>query len=457
MSATAASGATVGVAIRELGEWVVGLDWDGTPADVRASLLLALEDTLGVAIAGAQTPELRALRRVQPLPGGPTRVLGTEHDAAVETATWLNGTAACCLELDEGNKFARGHPAAHAFPAALALAQERGASGRDLCTALLAGHEVAARFGRATTLRPGTHPHGNWGVAGAAAAAGQLLGLDGERIAGAIDAAGALALAAPFEVALRGSFVRNTWIGSANVNGIAAARLAAAGLTHVDGTPREGLGLLGDFDTGELTADLGTRFDVALGYFKRHASCSYTHPPADAALELRRSHTGPDWSEAVSINVETHGLAAPLDRREVSTRLAAMFSIPYVTAVALLHGDLSPARFDERHRADPAVRRLMESTTVVESAELDALLPDKRAARLTIELDGGRRVVAEVSNPVGDADHRPFGPAEIADKLDALLRPHGLDAAGLRRIVAQLPEATDASQLLRDLPAKETP
>ncbi|WP_410050232.1 MmgE/PrpD family protein [Actinomadura sp. CNU-125] len=87
----------------------------------------------------------------------------------MDAAAWLNANALVSLELDEGNKYAKGHPAAHGFPAVLALAAERVATGADTAAAaLLAAYEVAARFGRAARLRDGAHPHGNWGVAGAA-------------------------------------------------------------------------------------------------------------------------------------------------------------------------------------------------------------------------------------------------------------------------------------------------
>lgn len=414
-------------AVLRLGAFVADLEVDAVPAPVTDRLALVVEDGLAVALAGAATAELTALRAAWPAAPGPAALLGTATTTAVEPAIWLNGTALCCLELDEGDKFARGHPLAHVLPVALAVAAERGATGPQLCTALLAGHEVAARAGRATVLRAGAHPHGNWGALGAAAAAARLLGLDGTATAGAIDAAAGLVLAAPFASALAGTFVRNTWVGAAGVAGLVAARLAAAGLTSVDGTAAASLGaLLGTFDPAALHEELGDRWDVQLGYLKRHASCSYTHPPADAALALRAAHPGLDPASIRDVCVETHRLAAGLDRTATLTRLAAMFSIPHVTAAALTHGDVEPARTDAAHRAD--LRPLAARVRVVRDAELDARLPAERAARLTVTLDDGRRLGAEVANPVGDADHQPFGRDEVHAKAVRLL---GADAAAV--------------------------
>lgn len=408
-------------ALEELGRFVDSFDLADHPG-LRESLVRTLLDTLGVMIAGARTSEAQALVAAWHAPPGPARIFGAAKRTVPETAAYLNGFSAVTLELDEGNKYARGHPASHVFPAALAVAQARGATGPELATALLAGYEVASRFGRATRLRPGIHPHGNWGTAGAAAAVARLMGLDGPAVAAALDVACATVLATPFEAALAGSAARNGWVGASNVTGIAAARMAAAGITGIDGLVGDTLGgILGEFDPGELLTGLGERFDVERGYFKRHASCSYTHPPADAVLEILSENPELHHERVERITVETHGVAAPLNRTACPTRLAAMFSIPYVVSVAMVTGGCGPAAFDDLRRADPTVRRLMGVTRIVGTEEFDRRLPEERAARVTITLDDGTSVAAEVPNPVGDVAHHPFGMGEIREKLDGLL------------------------------------
>ena len=437
-------------ALEDLGRFVSGLD----PADhpgLREPLLRTLLDTLGVSVAGSRTPELRALVAAWEPPPGPAAIFGAGVRTVPETAAYLNGVSAVTLELDEGNKYARGHPASHVFPAALAVAQARGATGRELAAALLAGYEVASRFGRATRLRPGVHPHGNWGTAGAAAAVARLMGLDAPAVADALDVACATVLATPFEAALAGSAARNGWVGTSNVSGIAAARMAAAGIAGNAGLAAVTLGdILGELDPEELTRGLGERFDIERGYFKRHASCSYTHPPADAVLEILRENPRLDPARVRQITVETHGLAAPLNRTDCPTRLAAMFSIPYVVSVALVTGGCGPEAFGDARRADPAVRRLMRVTRVAAAEEIDRRLPEERAARVKITLDDGTSLAAEVPNPVGDAAHHPFGLREIRQKLDGLL---GREAAEAIESIAQdLPECENVNDVLERSP-----
>lgn len=423
------------------------------PGSVLGELLhRTLLDTLGVTVAGAVTPELRALAVAWAPAPGPARILGAGRDATTEAAAYLNGVASVCLDLDEGNKYARGHPATHVLPALLALAQERRASGPDLAAAFLAGHEVASRFGRATRLRPEVHPHGNWGIPGAAAACARLIGLDDEQAAGAIDAAAAMVLASPWPAATEGDLVRNAWMGSAALSGLAAARMAAAGLARVTGLAATTLGrTLGSFDPSELTDDLGERFDLGTGYSKRHASCSYTHPPADAVLDLLAANPSLRAGQIRGVVVETYPIAATLDGTRTDTRLAAMFSIPYVVAAVLAHGHAGPDAFDDARRADPDVRRLMHATSVRASEEHAARLPDERGARVTLTLHDGSSLAAEVPNPIGDTAYHPFGLPEIRAKLSGLLPPgRGVDAFEI--LVRRLVVANDVNDVLKEMP-----
>ncbi|HLS43843.1 MAG TPA: MmgE/PrpD family protein, partial [Ornithinicoccus sp.] len=256
----------------ELGAWVADLRWADVPESVRQRVALVLLDSLGVMAAGARQSEHRALVAAwQPDPG-PAPLVGGSALVSLDSAAWLNAAALVGLELDEGHKYAKGHPAAHGLPAVLALASATHATGEQVLTAILAAYEVAARFGRATRLRPGTHPHGSWGVAGAAAGCARILGLDGERTAAAIDAGAGLPIAGHFSTALDGNPVRNAWMGAANVSGLVAARMAAAGVARNTGTAAGSLGqVLGEFAPDELTTGLGERWDIELGYFKRHA------------------------------------------------------------------------------------------------------------------------------------------------------------------------------------------
>ena len=129
-------------------------------AATRARAKLTLADTLGAIPAGQQEPEIAALATRLAAQGGSgatSAVIATPHRLPASAAAFLNGVAGTALELDEGNRFARGHPCIHVLPAAIVAAERARATGGGFLLALCLGYELAARIGAANTLlvRPG--------------------------------------------------------------------------------------------------------------------------------------------------------------------------------------------------------------------------------------------------------------------------------------------------------------
>jgi 2-methylcitrate dehydratase PrpD len=427
--------------LAKLGEFVPTCTVDSVDNATREALARVIADNFTVTLAGSDLTESGLLRQAcQEIVRGATAI-GSSAQYSLADAAWLNGVAMVSLELDEGNKAIRGHASAHVFAIALALAETLDVSGKTFLNAFLAGHEVASRFGNAVILHDGIHPHGNWGATGAAAACAHLLRLSAQQTARAIDNATTQALATPFEAALDGMSIRNSWIGAANVLGYRAAIMASAESdTSIKGMAARVFGeTLGTLDVTNLTQGLGDSFFVRSGYFKRHASCSYTHPPADAALYLRQQLGSSNPNEIADILIETHHLATPLTALEWPSRMAAMFSIPYVVATALKDGDCRPERFEASARDQQDRRSLATKVRIELDPSLDRRLPQERAARVTLSLNDGRQLQTTISNPIGDVDHAPFGDLELKRKSEDLLGPER--ATRLEAILADLATA----------------
>lgn len=432
-----------------LAQWAADLSWDTVPLEVRDRLRLVLLDTLGVTMLGARLPERIGLVEAWSPGGGPAPLIGAGVRTSPEVAAWLNATALVSLEMDEGNKFAGGHPAAHGFPAVMALAATIDADGPSTAAALLVAYEVGARYGRASTAVPGLHPHGNWGFTGAAAGCAKLMGLNADQVTAAIDGASGMPVAGPFSAALDGNPVRNEWMGACNVAGLAAARLAKSGMANPTGIAAHTLGgLLGVFSPEVLVEQLGQRWDIGLGYFKRHASCAFTHPAADAALALRLRLPNSGLDAITGIRASTYSAAANLHRTRWSNRLAAMFSIPYVVVTALRDGRVAPDGYDASNCEE--FRALADRVEVVADAVFDERLPDARGAAVEITLADGRVLREEAANPIGDAAREPFD----HERTVALLRDLLGDGDAITRVLAaasSLPEASSARAVLDTL------
>ena len=109
-------------------------------------------------------------------------VIGHGARLPVLSAALVNGAASHALDFDDVNLSMTGHPSVVLLSALLALAEERGSSGRDVMTAFVAGYELQCRLG--LLLAPGHynvlgfHATGTLGSFGAAAACAHLLQLD---------------------------------------------------------------------------------------------------------------------------------------------------------------------------------------------------------------------------------------------------------------------------------------
>jgi 2-methylcitrate dehydratase PrpD len=445
----------VAEAIEKLAEFATGLSPEHLPTSVRERVDLMLTDLFGVTVAGAHTPEMQALTSAWASPPGEVRVPGTNTRTTPETAAYLSAIAACMLELDEGNKYAAGHPAAHVVFAAIAAARmsDRVVSGQDFLTAVTAGYEVAARFGRATRRDPRWHTHGHWGATGAACAAALLLNAEPDigTVAAAIDAATGLMHVTPWHTVLSGDFTRNLWIPGANQAGLNAARLARAGLAHNHGSAAHSLGdLLGAMDPDTLVSDLGQRWLTAEGYLKRHSSCSYTHVAVDLIQELQRTAQWTDPAEVAGVQVRVHSLAEPLFSRHPKSRLAAMFSLPFVVSTAMVSQRVDPDVMTPGTTAFKAAEDFSTRVEVAVDEQLNNYLPDLRCTEVTVTLRDGLTVGLAQSNPVGDVAHFPLGSEEVAEKLRHLLGD--ADAEQVISTMAAIPACASVVDLLDELP-----
>ena len=124
------------------------------------------------------------------------------------------------------------HPGCVVIPAALAVAEQIGASGYDLLSAVIVGYELVCRIGAAGRQSPLLllHNTATCGVFGAAAAAGWLLGLSAEQLVWALGNAGTMA-AGLWQFNADGAMSKHLHAGRAAANGVLAATLAATGFT----------------------------------------------------------------------------------------------------------------------------------------------------------------------------------------------------------------------------------
>lgn len=356
-----------------------------------------------------------------------TARLALGRRATVRSAALINGTAAHAAEVDDSFREAMYHPGAATISAALAVAQSVDASGPQFLKAVVLGYEVSTRIGVVMGRAHYKHWHntGTMGAFGAAAAAGQLLGLDEDAFANT------LAIAATFASGLQQAFrlesmAKPLHAGRAAEAGVLAAQLAQGGMrSSLDVLNGEsGLGIaMSDGPKWEGIGDtLGRDFHITRLTFKNHIGCGHTFPAIDGALELQRLH-GFSHSDIESVHLGVYQSTLDIASHVApQTADQARFSLHYMVASALVHGSVRLSAFEPQRLNEPATRALMKRISKALDPEVDAGFPARRAARVSIRLRDGRHLTHWQSDRKGDPE-LPLTDADLEGKLIELASP----------------------------------
>ena len=410
----------------EVARWVATLRHDDIPDRTRAVARCAILDTLGCGVYGYRTPWATMLLQWARAGGGNAQATvwgDASRSLRTADAALVNGTSAHAFELDDYHN-AKLHPGAAVVPAAIAMAEQTGADGRQLVTAIVAGYEVMIRTSlalnpSAARLR-GWHLTGVCGPQGAAAACAVLLGLDEERTAWALGLAGTQG-AGLWAFNADGTMSKRLHAGKAAHSGVLAAELAALGYTGPTQIYEFGDGgMLKAYsdasDPAPLTRDLGRLYHMDTTAIKPYSCCGSTHAYVDAALALRRK-LGAPWDATRPVRV---GTSKVVDVQcgfayRPSTALNAQMSLRYTVAAALVHGQVLPPQF-----ADEAIRneRMIEVATrmeLVPDLNLDQLYPGHFAGWVAAQ-SGDRWERVDILDPSG-SPAAPIDAAGITEKF----------------------------------------
>jgi 2-methylcitrate dehydratase PrpD len=354
-----------------------------------------IADSIPVIAAGMQMPEMKALvaTHLRNSPSGAAWLFGTGRKALPIDAALLNGTAGTWLELDEGNLFAKGHPGIQIVPAAVAAAQELGATGADLLLAVALGYEVSSRIHRAADVKLAVHPHGTYGVIGAALAVGKLRRFDAAHMVELINVASTMGMTTSRQTLLDGATVRNIYTGHSGYMGMMAARLVECGFTgEVDSVSAIYGRILSDtFDPARVVRDLGSEWLITKSYFKLHPTGRYVHSAIDALEDLLAKVPGGRLDpEAIErLDVRAYMLAALLREKSVRTSFGARFSVPFALASIIVRGHSGLASFDDAAVANPATQALAKRVELREDKSFTARYPAEQPVTIQAVMRDG--------------------------------------------------------------------
>jgi len=440
--------------LEHLARFVSETRYEDIPAAVIARTREILVDSFPVIASGMRTPELVALAATQIDEGvnGPCWVIGTGRTAGRFDAAMLNGVAGAWLDYDEGNFLANGHPGMQVLPAALAVSQATGASGKQFLAAFALGYEVVARIGAASKLKLIVNPHGTFGVVGAALATARLLGVDGAHGRAIASLAASSCMATNRHTMRDGATVRNWYAGHSGSMGQMAVRLVQSGFT----APQDGVSttfsmVLGEgFDPAIAVDRLGRHWMLPGGYLKLYPTARYAHSAIDALFDALAGAP----AEAIGhedierIDVRAYRLAALLANNAPAGWFGTRFSIPFAIATLIVGGRNGLDAFSDEAVADPAIKALALRVDLREDEAFNRHYPLRQQVELAIHLKDGRRYEGSCSITSGEPT-RPHATADLDRKYRDLAYPlWGRDKAeALRDALLHIEDCADMRNL----------
>ncbi|MFO7311517.1 MAG: MmgE/PrpD family protein [Bacillota bacterium] len=436
-----------------IARYVTGVKLERVPEEVVRAAYRAVLDWAGSVLRGGrELPAVLAAGLVERWQGAPVAtVLPTWRRTSPPWAALVNGMAAHIVEMDDLHRASTFHPAAPIISAALAAAEDVGATAKEFLEAVIVGYDVGIRIAEA--VNPSHyrfwHNTGTCGTFGAAAAVAKLLKLSEEQIVHALGSAGTQA-AALWEFMRDGAMSKPLHTGKAAFNGLLSAYLAQGGFTGatriLEGEQGFFRAMAENADPSKVTDGLGEHFKIVENDFKLHACCGHTHTAIDLAIEAARE-LGVPAEQVRRITVETYRDAVQVaGKTDPRTVYEAKFSIPYCVAIGWIRGRAFLDEFTPELVADPQVRALLGRVRLQVTDEMNARYPQAWPARLTVETADGRVWTKEADHPLGSW-RNPVPDTGLWEKFDVLAAGGTLDpdkVALVKEFIRSLEQPADA-------------
>ncbi len=334
-------------------------------------------------------------------------------------------------------------------PAALAIAEREGNSGKEVIEAVVAGYEVVGAFDRevsAYTTPRGFRASPVFGILGSASAASKLLKLSEEETIHAIGFAAAFA-SGTLECFAAGTMEWRFEVGVASREGILASLIAKSGGKAAPTAIEGKTGFLRAFaDTtemsGRLTVHLGEKWEIMNAGFKPYPVCAFNQTPVIAMLDVVKEHQI-DSEEIerirIVVNPYEYSYAGMNYRGPFRTIGATLMSTPFCLAVACADKDVSLKGIGQF--TNPKILHLIEK---IEH------LPDEKvprfSCRVAVEMKGGKRFHKEMIVP---PDYYNFDMERDIELIRRVTAETGVDPSKVDQIIQFIQGLENAANVRR--------
>jgi 2-methylcitrate dehydratase len=414
----------------QLAEYACSLRFEDLSKEVVHEVKRRVIDSIGCALGAWNEEPCVIARKVASefsAKNGST-IIGTTHKAPPDWAAFATG---CCIRYFDYNDTYLSKEPAHPsdnISAALAIAESVGANGRELITAIALAYEVQCRLCDAASIRARGWDHVTYGAFSTALAAARLMKLDPERTRHAVNIAGVACAAMRQARVGELSHWKGVAFANAARHGVYSALLARAGMTGPAPIFEGQMGF--EKELGVSLGNVGEKFKGApamiLNTSIKYWPAEYHSQSAiEAALFLRKQII--HLAQVKSMTIESHDASVDIigsepEKWKPETRETADHSLPYITAIALIDGEVTEKQFQPARFMDPKIWKFLESVKVERNAELSGMYPGAVANIVHVDLADGKRLTKRVDYPLGHAKN-PLKDSEVEGKFNALVVP----------------------------------
>jgi len=390
--------------VEQLAAFVTHVTYEDMSAQARQQLKIRILDALGCALGALEGPPLTMLRaQLEDFGGRPLATLIGGEKTAPDRAALYNSALVRYLDYNDSYLAQKEtcHPSDN-LGAVLAASEYAQRSGKEFLTALALAYQVQCRLSDVAPVRAQGFDHTTQGAYAVAAGVARALGLEQRKVAHAIAISGTAYNA--LRVTRTGRL--SNWKGLAYPNtafgATHAAFLAMRGITGPLEVFEGNKGLM-DAITGPFELDWSRENLEAVQRtsVKKYNAEFHAQSALEGVLELRAARQiRPEEIESVTIeifDVAYHiiGGGEEGDKQQVSTKEEADHSLPYMIAVALLDGEVSPAQYAPERIVRADVQRLLRRVTVRPAEELSKRFPREMPCRIQITLKDGQTLSRE--------------------------------------------------------------
>ena len=412
--------------VEQLAAFVARACYEDLSEDASRALKIHVLDALGCAIGAIEGPPMRMLRaQLEDFGGHPLVTLIGGGETAPDRAAFYN--SALVRYLDYNDSYLASNETCHPsdnLGAVLAASEYAEGSGKALLTALAVAYQVQCRLSDVAPVRAKGFDHTTQGAYAVAAGVAKALGLTEGQTAHAV------ATHATF-LAMRG------------ITGPLEVFEGNKGFMETIADPFEL-----DWQRERLDAVRHTSI-------KRFNAEFHAQSALEGVLELKEFYqVRPEEVERIEVeifDVAYHiiGGGEEGDKRHVHTKEEADHSLPYLIAVALLDGEVTPAQYTPERIARADVQALLRKVSVRPDDALSQRFPAEMPCRLRIFLTGGQVLHLEQQDYAGFST-RPFSWEQAEAKFERLAAPYAEKELrqAIVEAVAHL-ETIDVSQLAK--------